>query len=363
MRLLHYYRVMTKPSGVTSAIGQWQEACLAAGIESVVLHNAPADRWHLPSRQVPHVGHGRHGQVPLLAGHLRSGDVLVIHEGWTTSASVAARAARHAGVPYVVMPHGVYQPQIIAALKAPLALRMAVERHYLRNAAAVHTFFEAEDGLADAVARTPLRHITAPTGMDVAKSPWTPGGSYLAWYGRYSVHHKGIDRMLAAYSLTDPRRRLPLRLHGFDYHNGRAEVLDIVRSLRLGTDVSVWGPVSGDAKVEFLRESAGFVFPSRWESHSIALLEALSLGVPVLAGNNLHISPHLVRAGAAAVIDFDDRARTARAMEELPRQTGVGSNGREYVRNHLNWTTTMDKYTAGLAAVVGETSVLRGSTP
>lgn len=351
MRVLHYYRVMTKPSGVTSAIGKWQQALLDAGIESLVLHNAPAVTWELPSRQVRHVGHGRHGQVPLLAGHLLPGDFLVIHEGWTTSNIVAALTAKRVGVPYSVMPHGIYQPQIISELKPPRGLRMAAERQYLRNAAAVHTFFAPENILADNTAGRALRHITVPTGMEVAESGWTAGGSYLAWYGRYSVRHKGIDRMLQAYSLIKPERRLPLRLHGFEYHNGRAEVLELVRELGIAGDVSVGGPVSGKEKLEFLKEAAGFIFPSRWESHSIALLEALSLGMPVVMDETLHISGQLREAGAASVIDFDDLPCAAAAMADLSGQATIGSRGREYVQHQLNWSTVMRQYLAQLATL------------
>ncbi|RDV08112.1 glycosyltransferase [Arthrobacter sp. RT-1] len=351
MRILHYYRVMTKASGVTSAIGKWQQALLDAGIESLVLHNAPADTWQLPSRQVRHVGYGRHGEVPLLAKHLLPGDFLVIHEGWTTSNIVAALTAKQVGVPYLIMPHGVYQPQIIRDLKPPLRLRMAAERQYLRNAAAVHTFFDTENILANDAAGQALRYITVPTGMEVGESAWTAGGSYLAWYGRYSVRHKGIDRMLQAYALIRPERRLPLRLHGFEYHNGRAEVLELVRKLGIADDVSVGGPVSGKEKTEFLKESAGFVFPSRWESHSIALLEALSLGLPVVVGETLHNSGQLKEAGAAVVIDFDDLHCAAAAMADLPGQASIGSRGREYVQNQLNWSTVMREYLAQLATL------------
>jgi glycosyltransferase involved in cell wall biosynthesis len=363
MRILHYYRVMTKPSGVTSAIGKWQGALLSAGVESVVLHNAPAACWELPSRHVRHVGHGRHGQVPLLAGHLLPGDVLVIHEGWTSATIAAAVAAEHRGIPYAVMPHGVYQPQIIAELKRPLLPRFVAERHYLRKASAVHTFFEPENRLVNGFAGKKLRYITVPTGMEVTQRAWTAGGRYLAWYGRYSLHHKGIDRMLRAYSLVPPARRLPLLLHGTDYHGGQAEVLRLVHELGLDDDVSVAGPVAGREKLDFLYNSAGFVFPSRWESHSIALLEALSLGVPVLAGDSLHISQKLKDAGAALVTDFDDPALSAAGMADLPYHTATGLQGREYVRSEFNWAHLTREYLAGLATAVASMSPAREMTP
>ena len=119
-RIVHYYPAAMGNSGVSFALWSWARAQAAAGFEVCILH-APslftgAD-VNFVSKQccdglttmtVPHRGSHRLTRRPSFLGRLLGkDDLLVLHEGWTTNNLIAAAAARHAGVPYMVMPHGV----------------------------------------------------------------------------------------------------------------------------------------------------------------------------------------------------------------------------------------------------------------
>lgn len=350
MRIVHYYRDCAKRSGVTHAIDQWQRATAEAGVETVLLHNALPVTRELPHRAVRHLGRGRHTQIPVLAGQVRRGDVLVLHEGWVTSNQVAAVTARTAGAAYVVVPHGVYQPQILEDLKSPRLPRFGAEQTYLSHAGAIHTFYAPEHTLAESVAGRTLPRLVAPTGFDVPEARWVGGGGYLAWHGRYSPHHKGLDRLLRAYALTDAAQVPPLRLHGPTYHDGQERVDALVAELGLGPRVSVGAPINGQEKTEFLCRSEGYVFPSRWESHPMSLLEALSFGAPVLLQNDLHASGWVLEAGAATGVDFDDAPAAAAHLAVLPTRD-TGAVARRFVRDRLDWATILPPYLAALQAL------------
>ncbi|MGH3451695.1 MAG: glycosyltransferase, partial [Haloechinothrix sp.] len=192
MKFAQYYPGASGPhSGVVEGIAQWTKALLAAGHEVVVVHpGAPPDDARYGDaelRSARHTGRGRPTLVPVdLAGALHDVDVLVLHEAWFTANLVAARAARRAGVPYVVVPHGVFEPTWVGYLKQPRKLRRSLEASVLRGAAAVHVWFPAE---ADHVRLIePSAHcVIAPPGFDIPDQMWRPGGDYLAWYGRYAV--------------------------------------------------------------------------------------------------------------------------------------------------------------------------------
>ncbi len=117
---------------------------------------------------VPHRGHGRLTARPVGLGRwLRPGDVLLLHEGWVVSNQIAAAAARRAHVPYLVMPHGVYESAWRTYLKQPVRVRERVERYLLDRSLAVHVFFESE--IADIARLAPhASFITAPTGFSRA---------------------------------------------------------------------------------------------------------------------------------------------------------------------------------------------------
>ncbi|MBD1538837.1 glycosyltransferase [Arthrobacter sp. S13_S34] len=180
------------------------------------------------------------------------------------------------------------------------------------------------------------------TGINPPSHQWTGGGHYLAWFGRYSVQHKGIDNMLSAYAAVPREHRLPLRLRGIDYMGGKSEVRRLVSLLGLDSDVSVGGPVLGEEKVRFLSEAAGFLFPSRWESQGIALLEALGMGVPSLVSSSIHLADELAGASASIIVDFSDRAAAAKAMTQVVGAAALGANARKYVQTELAWDCQFD---------------------
>ena len=158
---------------------------------------------------------------------------------------VAARAARRAGVPYVVVPHGVYEPGIRRMLKPPQRLRARVERWVLEHAAAVHVFFESEGPIIRAIAPRTRSLIVVPLGFDVGDATWTGGGGYLAWIGRYEPTHKGLDVLIDAVARLEPSDRPRIELRGPDFNGGFGRTLEQIERLGLADRVHAEGPVSG----------------------------------------------------------------------------------------------------------------------
>lgn len=351
-RICHYYaRSFERRSGVTGALSAWAGAQAATG-DQVTIIGAPAAGGHeretypneVEVRTIRHLGTGRMTWVPRSLEHqVRGQDLLVLHEGWTPSTAVAARAAQRADVPYVVVPHGVYEPQWVELLRAARARRIA-ERRVLRDAAAVHLFFESEaPPVRDLASAVPL--VIAPTGYQLADVTWTGTGSdSLLWIGRYSVQHKGLDLLLRALALVPEPGRPKLVMRGVDEGGGKRAVDQTVDQLGLREYVQVGGPVFGQEKTELLLGCAGYVQPSRWECHSVGLLEALAHGVPTLVSAPMHIAPVLQRRGAAIVV-FPEPESIAGGLSALVGDASTtGQAGRRYVEECLGWARIMADY-------------------
>jgi hypothetical protein len=242
MRFVHYYPRALGDSGVTFALWAWARALAERGCDVVVLHaGETTGETHrgftdkrcvggLTHQSVPHRGHRRMTFCPLgLNRYLRRGDVLVLHEGWTPSNMVAAAAARGSGVPYLVMPHGVYDAQWMRELKPPRALRRVLERRVLEGALAVHLFFRSE--IPDVAAIAPrAAFLAVPTGYELSDEGWIGGGGYLSWLGRIDPVNKGLDLLVGALAALAPRERPRLRLHGYDYKGGLSRLQVLVRA-------------------------------------------------------------------------------------------------------------------------------------
>jgi glycosyltransferase involved in cell wall biosynthesis len=359
MRFVSYYpRAISDSSGVTEALWGWAAALVDAGHDVLVLHAGgerrsppPAhERPGLADEAIPHRGSGRTTYRPVeLERWLGPGDVLVLHEGWVMSNVVAARAARRAGNPYVLTPHGVYEPGIRRMLKPPRRLRNVVERWVVEHAAAIHVFFDSEGPLIRELAPGAPPLIVAPIGFTMGSDRWTGGGGYLAWIGRYEPTHKGLDILIDAVAGLDPGERPTVELRGPDFNGGYGRTLDQIARLGLGEWIHAEGPVAGEAKATFLARSDGFLMPSRWEGYGIALVENLAIGAPCLVSDAIHIAGPIGAADAAilappTVAGMADGLRRLRAADSAD----LGARGRAFVESTFAWPALAAAFVAGV---------------
>lgn len=358
LRVCHYYaRAFERRSGVTGAIAAWAAAQSAAGDLATVLGaeaRCPQPESYpegVEARAITHLGRGRRSWVPRrLEDHLRGQDVLVLHEGWTPSTTVAAAAARRADLPYLVVPHGVYEPDWVRLLRAP-SVRSFAERRVLRGAAAVHLFFDSEaPAIRDLAPDTPL--LIAPTGYDLPQHTWSGGGEALLWIGRYSIQHKGLDLLVHALALLPTASRPKLMMRGEDELDERQRVEELVERSGLRDWVDVGGPVYGEEKTDLLLSCAGYVQPSRWECHSLGLLEALAHGVPTLVSSEMHVAPALAACGAAVVVSLELPELAEGLVTLAAGAPATGHAGRIYVAERLNWDVVIGHYQREVRALL-----------
>lgn len=364
MRFVSYYpRAISDSSGVTEALWGWAAAVADAGHEVLVLHaggerRSPDPRHLRPGivdEAIPHRGRGRTTHRPIgLGRRLRPDDVLVLHEGWVMSNVIAGRAARRVGAPYVVVPHGVYEPGIRKLLKPPHRLREIVERSVLEHAAAIHVFFESEGPIIRALApRTPPL-IVAPIGFDVGEERWSGGGRYFAWIGRYDPTHKGLDVLVAAVARLDPAERPVVELRGPDFNGGYGRTRDQIERLGLGQWVHAEGPVQGREKAEFLARSNGYLMPSRWEGYGIALVENLAIGAPCLVSDAIHLAGPLAAADAAILAPpTEDGLADGLRRLAAADPAALGARGRSFVRASFAWPEVAATFLHGVELATG----------
>ncbi|MEM9530716.1 MAG: glycosyltransferase family 4 protein [Pseudomonadota bacterium] len=168
-------------------------------------------------------------------------------------------------------------------------------------------------------------------GMPVAK-PQVPARApeqppYFFYCGRID-EHKGCKRLVKWFA--DYRRR----------HGGAAE-LRLAGTLAMAepsqAGVKYLGRLTTEALQQQLAGATGFILPSRWESFSIALLEAMSLSVPCLVDGACEVTvDHLTQGSAGFAYrsqqEFDEGIT---ALLELPATARAASQGAQYVaRNY-----------------------------
>lgn len=345
MKVVHYWPHLffLESSGPASSILGWTRALTRLGVDTTVVTDGTAVRVPPPTDIdcvfTEHVGRGHLRipvRLPISAGEKT---VLVTHGGWTLTNVVAGVHARRRGVPYVVMPHNVYDPQVLrrrALLKK--AWFYALEKRHLNKAAAIHLFFSEErQYLASLGVSAPV--VVAPNGVEAPEGIRWDGGSggFMLWLGRYDPKNKGLDILLQGLSLLSESERPQLLLHGRDYQGGRRVVERLRRELHVERWVSVGDPIHGADKWHLMARAKGFVHPSRWEGSPIAVAEAISIGTPTMV-TGYPMGRFLASRGGAILVDLTPQSVKDGIERLLSDNAGeLGAKGSDVARHELSW--------------------------
>ena len=270
-------------------------------------------------------------------------DVVHLHSVFLWPTLAAARAARAAGVPYVLSPRGMLVRDLVerrSALvkKAWIAL---FERRTIEQAAAVHLTSELERRELAALGLRPRESFVVPNGVDPAlETAPTPATAepMVLYLGRINWK-KGLDRLVEAL-VEVPGARLVVA--GNDEEGLTSRLATLAERLGVAPRVSFPGYVDGAAKQQLLAEARVLVLPSLSENFGNAALEALAHGCPVVVTPGVGLA-EAVQASGAGIVSEGDAASLARAiralLEDEPRRRAAGAAARALVREKYGWPT------------------------
>ncbi len=175
--------------------------------------------------------------------------------------------------------------------------------------------------------------------------------SYLLFLGRFDIHMKGLDLLLAGYrdataaEAGDPERIPRLVLAG----KATQEELEKVRRLippECAGRVDLRPNVSESAKRELLSGCQFLVSPSRFEGFGIAALEANAAGKPVLVTDTDGFRASVKKDISALVVPVGDadalRAGLRILMGDAVLRRRLGQGGREWAKG-FNWDAIAEK--------------------
>lgn len=278
-------------------------------------------------------------------------DVLHTHGMWEPMMPAAAAVARSRGVPYVVTPHGMLDPYTLSVKRTKKIIALATtHRAFLRKAAFVHMLNADEATLAGAVLHGATTRVipngifleeidrAPPAGTFRKANPGLGDRPYILFLSRLA-HKKGLDYLADAYAML--HERLPgvdLVVAGPD--DGQQEAFEsAIERLGVLRHVHVVGPQYGDDKLAALRDAAVFCLPSRQEGFSIAITEALAIGLPVVITRACHY-PEVSEAAAGIETDLD-ASQVADALESIlsdrEKAKRMGQAGARLVRERFTW--------------------------
>ena len=276
--------------------------------------------------------------------------LVVFHSTYIAAHAAMAARLRKAAIPYVICPRGgmTRYAQTFRRWKKWLANRLFFNKMVAR-AAAVNCL---TDGEAEASVdwKRPMfvtgNGIELPSPFALAK-PGRSARRRLVFIGRLHIQYKGLDMLLQACHLARAhlqRAEAKVEICGPDCCGSRLKLSNRIAKLKLENLVSLYGPVTGEAKAALLRQTDVFLHPSRSEGHPMAVLEALAHGLPCLLTPVTNMAREVAQAGAGFSVEASP-AGIAAGLEEAVTVDAAwlsqaGANARRLAMKEYSWDKT-----------------------
>lgn len=281
-----------------------------------------------------------------LREHITQFDIVHLHSVFLWPTWAAARAARKAGVPYLIAPRGMLVRDLIRRKSRWLkcAWIALIERCNIERAAGIHVTAPLEQQEIEKFGFNLPPFFYVPNGIDEvdaaalegAKSDMVPDMPYVLFLSRINWK-KGLDRLVKAWALVPD---MQLVIAGNDEENYRAEIEGLAQTAGVAERIHFVGPVHGNDKRLLYRHAELFVLPSYSENFGIVVLEAMAMGCPVLVTPEVGLAAVVAEVGCGRVVDGETGALAATInslLSDRDLRKAMGSRGRETARNRFLW--------------------------
>jgi glycosyltransferase involved in cell wall biosynthesis len=303
---------------------------------------------------------------PALARKLRTAvadfDLVHLHSVFLWPTYSAARAARRAGVPYLMSPRGMLVRDVIRAKSqfAKSAWIELVERRSLSRAARVHVTAEIEEAEARALGLRLPETFCVPNGVSwPSRHPPLGAGPFADIPRPYALflsrvnRKKGLDRLICAWKWVP---QLALIIAGNDDEGILPELKALARNEGVADRLTFLGPVSDEHKWALYENAEMFILPSYSENFGNVVAEAMAMACPVVITPDVGLAK-LVREVGCGIITPGEPRVLAQAITELQQnelqRKRLGALGRQAAIERLSWAGVAAQMEAEYYRILG----------
>jgi glycosyltransferase involved in cell wall biosynthesis len=285
---------------------------------------------------------------------IRSADVCILSAVfWSYTGLTAWIACWRFNVPYVTYARGFLSPWALdqKSMKKALYWRL-LARRIVNGSKALVALAEQEARDYSRLRLTPPITVI-PNGAHVDEAELTDdlafsegasatrsvSGDYLLFLGR--IHgKKGIDLLLPAFDrCVNNGCSARLVIAGPIDKSYQREFSGLMAACTARDRVDVIGTVAGPAKSRLIREARAFILPSYSEGLPVAVLEAMSLGIPVIITAECNL-PEVAAARAGVIVELNVASlaeAVARVWNDTRLRAELSVNAKRLAREQFSW--------------------------
>ena len=279
-------------------------------------------------------------------------DVIIIHFHYQFASLIGGFISRIRKKPYVIFTHGSlnrYSVEERSAFRKKCYLTLLESKNF-RNA--IFTAFHSPEEMENSLKYGQCQVV--PNGIDPdefsslpkvgyfrERYPETQGRIVYLYLGRLASG-KGLDLLMPAFQqLVQRRQDVHLILAGDDERGYASTIRRVIGELKIAKNVTLTGLINGHLKLGALQDADMFVLPSRGEGMSIAMLEAMYMGLPVVVSDRVGLWRQIVERGAGLVVplEINKLAMALMKVGENQDRRVMGQKGRLLVETKYTWDT------------------------
>ena len=260
-------------------------------------------------------------------------DLIVVELFYNMTLSNFRKELVSGKIPYIIIPRGelTKQAQERKKLKKYLA-NLLLCRKYARKALAIQYLTDQE--YRESGDDWNHNHIEIPNGINIPKrikTEFCKDGIKCVSIGRIEPYQKGLDLLIDACAKKKKElleAKCIFAICGPDLEGSLVSLKERVQQLGLDNIICFHDGVYGAEKENLLMSADVFMMTSSFEGHPMALIEALSYGLPCIAttGSNMRKKIEDKKAGWGADNSIDSIAMAIMDMlssKDLFKQTGL----------------------------------------
>lgn len=279
-------------------------------------------------------------------------DLVHVHGIWQYPSAAVLRWHKLTGLPYVVSPHGLFNPWALKQARFKKAIaRLLYVNSFLKNASAFIVSTDTEKAFTLRL-NLPNEVFVLPNGIDLfpeitaQKSELVSceeKSKHLLFLGR--IHPtKNVFNLLRAWKLVTESSKFQndwcLKIAGWGRKHHEKQLLKLISDLKFDDRVQFLGPIYGEKKIEEFKAANAYIIPSINEAFPITILEAWSVGTVVLMTEHCNL-PVAFEKGAAFRIraEVELLANDILDFFEISTEAAkrIGDNGHSLVSELFTW--------------------------